>query len=92
MRELPHAPASQARRLLRFLLEWHHSVPTGSGRRKWLLFRILPSSSPGRAYDDVRGPNMMMAMPARLTAAPSQSVGVGRMPSTAHNQRIATPM
>lgn len=37
-------------------------------------------------------PNMMMAMPARLTVTPIQSVVVGRMPSTAHNQRMATPM
>lgn len=35
---------------------------------------------------------MMIAMPARLTATPTQSVVVGRMPSTDHNHRVATPM
>jgi hypothetical protein len=39
-----------------------------------------------------RGPDMMMAMPTRLTATPIQSVAVGRMPSTVHSQRMATPM
>lgn len=39
-----------------------------------------------------RGPNMMVAMPARLTATPTQSVVVGRTLSTSISQTIATPM
>src|SRR5690606_14064906 len=36
-----------------------------------------------------RGANMMMAMPAMVTAPPVRSQTVGRMPSTAHSQTRA---
>ena len=36
-----------------------------------------------------RGANMMMAIPNRATPEPSKSQAVGRIPSTAHNQKIA---
>lgn len=39
-----------------------------------------------------RGPNMMMAMPTRLTATPTQSVVVGLTLSTSISQTMATPM
>lgn len=43
-------------------------------------------------YGEVRAPNMMMAMPTKLTVTPIQSVAVGRMPSTAQSHRTATPI
>lgn len=37
-----------------------------------------------------REPNMMIAMPSRLTLTPTQSVTVGWMRSTTHNHAMAT--
>jgi len=36
-----------------------------------------------------RGANMMMAIPNNATPEPNKSQAVGRIPSTAHNQKIA---
>lgn len=36
-----------------------------------------------------RGANMMMAIPNSATPEPSKSHAVGRIPSTAHNQKTA---
>lgn len=48
------------------------------------------AASPTQWLD--RGPNMMMAMPSRLTATPTQSVVVGLTLSTSISQTMATPM
>ena len=51
------------------------------------------ATRPARRYSGgVRGPNMITAMPARHSAAPSRSQRLGRMPSTSHSQNSAVPM
>lgn len=61
------------------------------------VFLEVPPSSPASwsparpSYESERGPNMMMAMPARLTATPTQSVVVGLTLSTSISHISATP-
>lgn len=56
-------------------------------------FQVLCPSTLSTAYALVlRGPNMMMAMPSKLTATPTQSVLLGRTLSTTINQTMATLM
>ena len=91
VRELSRRPAPQAWRLLRLLLIRHAKMPAGSSGSTKLLFRALKPSLMVLGYEEDRGPNMMTAIPAKVMATPTQSVVVGRMPSTAQSQRMATP-
>lgn len=72
-------------------MRWVHGIGAG--------FSGIPQnhgsgarSSPNQLDSQAeRGPNMMMAMPARLTATPTQSVVVGLTLSTNISQSSATP-
>lgn len=43
-------------------------------------------------HQEALGANMMIAMPISATDAPTMSQKVGLIPSTAHNQKMATKM
>lgn len=55
----------------------------------WTRVSRLASRCGGYA---LRGPNMMMAIPAKLTATPTQSDIDGRTPSTSISHKMATLM
>lgn len=73
-------------------MRWVHGIGAGfSGIRQnhGSGARSSPNLSDSQAE---RGTNMMMAMPARLTATPTQSVVVGLTLSPSLSHISATPM
>jgi hypothetical protein len=78
--------------MVRFSVKWRvwACPPRRSTAIKVCSSLIAEAASPAQWLD--RGPNMMMAMPSRLTATPTQSVLVGLTLSTSISQMTATPM
>ena len=68
--------------------------PTGWGRSVIVAGLAVPAPHPTKhlrcSVHALRGANMMTPMPASASAAPAMSHGVGRTPSTAHSQTMAT--
>lgn len=80
--------AESSNRFKRLAGPFAHPEPQPGGKVKaspGARLKMPACAQPGR------DPSMMMAMPTRLTETPTTSVVVGRMPSTAQSQRMATP-